>query len=356
MERWSGNLGPAIIGYDLPMDLKEIGEFGWIERIRKTLPIRNRRIVKAIGDDAAVFRCDGDFLHLLTTDLLVERVHFERATIGGADLGHKALAANLSDIAAMGGVPQDAFVSIGVPDDCRLEFLDALYDGMKQLAQQYDVNILGGDTTGSKIDLVINIALTGKVEEDRVLFRNTARPGDTIFCTGWLGESRAGLHLLAKGLPIDSEDLATLRNAHLRPRPQIEEGLFLAACPGVHAVIDVSDGLSSDLGHIARESRVGGRIFSDRIPVSPPLAEFCRRFDFDPLEMALAGGEDFVLLGTMAAASAEGVARRFRNAFGRPLHCIGEVTDGGILEWVDAAGDRRPLAATGWDHFAPEVP
>lgn len=338
------------------MKLNQIGEFGWIDRIRKDLSGRDPRVVRAIGDDAAVFRCDGGFLMLLTTDMLVERIHFERATTGGADLGHKALAANLSDIAAMGGEPQDAFISLGVPEDCSLEFLDELYAGIKQLAQRHRVRILGGDTTGSKADLVINIALTGRVEENRVLLRDSARPGDVIFCTGWLGESRAGLYLLRRRLPTDSTTLALLRRAHLRPEPQIDEGRFLAACPGVHAVIDVSDGFSSDLGHIARESRVGVRVLGDRIPISEPLAEFCRRFDCDPLQMALAGGEDFVLLGTMTAASAETAARRFRETFRRPLHVVGEVTDSGNLEWIDPAGKAHPLTAAGWDHFNPSLP
>jgi len=337
------------------MDLKEIGEFGWIDRIRRKIPVRDDRVVRAIGDDAAVIRFDGRHWMLLTTDMLVERVHFNRSWCTGAELGHKALAVNLSDIAAMGGEPLDAFVSLAVPPGCDLDYLDGLYSGIRQLADRFAVAILGGDTTGSKVDLIVNIALTGRVEKNRALFRNTARPGDTIFCTGSLGESRAGLYLLTNDVAVDSEEMAALRSAHILPRPQVAEGRFLAAA-GVHAVIDVSDGLSSDLGHIVRESRVGARIFADRIPVSRPLVAFCERFGHDPLATALAGGEDFVLLGTVGAESAEAVAQGFEEAFQRPLHRIGEVTGPGTLEWIDHSGKPHALAPAGWDHFRPDVP
>ncbi|MGD8467951.1 MAG: AIR synthase related protein, partial [Desulfobacterales bacterium] len=160
------------------MSLKEIGEFGFIKKISRGCLIRPENIVKAIGDDAAAFRSDPDQLALITTDLLVERIHFLRDAISGFDLGYKSLAVNLSDIAAMGGTAREAFVSIAIPDDCQLNYLDDIYDGIKDPAAEFDVNVLGGDTTRSKIDLIINIVVQGIVPSTELLCRDAARPSD----------------------------------------------------------------------------------------------------------------------------------------------------------------------------------
>jgi thiamine-monophosphate kinase len=266
------------------MSLKEIGEFGFIKKISRGCLIRPDTIVKAIGDDAAAFRTDPEQLTLITTDLLVERIHFLRQAISGFDLGHKALAVNLSDIAAMGGTAREAFVSIAIPDDCQLDYLDDIYDGIKHLAAKFDVNVLGGDTTRSRIDLIINIVIQGLVPEADILCRNAARPADTIFSTGFLGDSKAGLHLILNRIAANTEGLKSLLKAHNRPQPHLQEGRFLARQPGVHAAIDTSDGLSSDLGHIAEESRVGARLYADKIPISSSLKNFCGRVDFDPVD------------------------------------------------------------------------
>lgn len=333
------------------MRLKEIGEFGFIRRIRRGCVTRPEGVVQGIGDDAAAFRSDGRLLSLVTTDLLVERVHFQREAISAYDLGRKSLAVNLSDIAAMGGTAREAFVSIAVPDGCRLAYLEDFFQGMKDLARTYAVNILGGDTTSSKCDLVINVAVYGVVAENEMLTRAAARPGDVVFCTGWLGDSRAGLHLLLEAADVDAPELQALVAAHRRPEPHLREGRLLASLPGVRAAIDVSDGLSADLGHIVAESRVGARVHAARLPISDRLHYFCRRFGRSPLDYALAGGEDYVLLVTAAAESADRAARAFQTAFGRPLYAIGEITATGRMELADAAGNIALLVPTGWDHF-----
>jgi thiamine-monophosphate kinase len=333
------------------MRLKDIGEFGFIRRIRRGCVTRPEGVIQGIGDDAAAFRSDGRLASLVTTDLLVERVHFLRDAISGYDLGHKSLAVNLSDIAAMGGTAREAFVSIAVPDGCELAYLEELFQGIKDLARTYAVNILGGDTTSSRADLVINVAVYGVVAENEMLTRAAARPGDVIFCTGWLGDSRAGLHLLLEADDADAPELQALLAAHRRPEPHLREGRLLATLPGVRAAIDVSDGLSSDLGHIVAESRAGARVYAAQLPISDRLRFFCRRFGRSPLDYALAGGEDYVLLLTAAAESADRIARAFQAAFDRPLTAIGEITDTTRMELVDAAGNRAPLAPTGWDHF-----
>jgi thiamine-monophosphate kinase len=292
-----------------------------------------------------------DRLTLITTDLLVERIHFLRDAISGFDLGYKSLAVNLSDIAAMGGTAREAFVSIAIPDDCHLNYLDELYNGIKKLAARFDVNVLGGDTTRSKVDLIINIVVQGIVLKEELLCRDAARPGDVIFSTGALGDSKAGLHLILNEIDADSETLEALLKAHLVPEPHLREGRFLARQSGVNAAIDTSDGLSSDLAHIVEESRVGARLFADNIPISQNLQDFCTRLDFSPLEFALSGGEDYTLLCTISAPSADNIANAFQKEFNRPLFPIGEIIDQKKIELVYPDGKTKPITPTGWDHF-----
>ncbi|MBW2482982.1 MAG: thiamine-phosphate kinase [Desulfobacterales bacterium] len=333
------------------MSLKEIGEFGFIKKISRGCLIRPENIVKAIGDDAAAFRSDPDQLALITTDLLVERIHFLRDAISGFDLGYKSLAVNLSDIAAMGGTAREAFVSIAIPDDCQLNYLDDIYDGIKDLAAEFDVNVLGGDTTRSKIDLIINIVVQGIVPSTELLCRDAARPSDVIYSTGFLGDSKAGLHLILNQITADAEGLTSLLKAHNRPYPHLNEGRFLARQPGVRAAIDTSDGLSSDLGHIAEESKVGARLYADKIPISPNLRDFCDRFGFDPVDYALSGGEDYTLLCTISPERAEEIANAFEKEFKRPLFAIGEITVAKQFTLIYPDGRTKPIAPTGWDHF-----
>jgi thiamine-monophosphate kinase len=333
------------------MSLKQIGEFGFIKKISRGCLIRPDNIVKAIGDDAAAFQSDPEQLTLITTDLLVERVHFLRNAISGFDLGYKSLAVNLSDIAAMGGTAREAFVSIAIPDDCQLDYLEDIYDGIKDLAAEFNVNVLGGDTTRSKIDLIINIVVQGIVSSQELLCRDAARPADVIFSTGYLGDSKAGLHLILNQIGSDTEGLKALLKAHLLPEPHLREGRFLARQPGVHAAIDTSDGLSSDLGHIAEESRVGARLYADKIPISQNLKDFCARFDFDPIDYALSGGEDYTLLCTISSNRAAEIAKAFEKEFKRPLFAIGKITDEKQITLVHPDGRSRPITPTGWDHF-----
>jgi len=333
------------------MNLKEIGEFGFIKKISRGCLIRPDNIIKGIGDDAAAFITEPGYLTLITTDLLVERIHFLREAISGFDLGHKSLAVNLSDIAAMGGTAREAFVSIAIPEDCQLGYLDQIYTGIKKLAAKFDVNVLGGDTTGSRIDLIINIVVQGIVSKAELLCRDAARPGDIIFSTGFLGDSRAGLHLILNKIAADTQALKSLLKAHNLPEPHLREGRFLARQPGMHAAIDTSDGLSSDLGHIVEESRVGARLLADKIPVSQELRDFCTRFDFDPIDYALAGGEDYTLLCTTAPESADRIADAFAKEFKRPLFKIGEITAENQLALVYPDAKTKPIALTGWDHF-----
>jgi thiamine-monophosphate kinase len=333
------------------MTLKEIGEFGFIKKISRGCLIRPDNIVKAIGDDAAAFKPDADQLSLVTTDLLVERIHFLREAITGFDLGYKSLAVNLSDIAAMGGTAREAFVSIAIPENCPLDYLEDIYRGIKDLAAKYEVNILGGDTTRSKIDLILNIAVHGAVAEKEMLCRDAARVGDIVLSTGYLGDSKAGLHLILNNIAADADEFKSLLKAHLLPEPHLHEGRFLAKQKAVHAAIDTSDGLSADLGHILEQSRVGARLYAHKIPLSKNLITFCSRFDFDPVTYAMSGGEDYTLLITAAAEAAEKIASAFQEKFKRPLYAIGEITDSGQMELAGPDGQVTTISSTGWDHF-----
>jgi thiamine-monophosphate kinase len=333
------------------MELKEIGEFGFIRRVSRGCLVRPEGVERAIGDDAAAFVVPSDQLTLVTTDLLVERVHFLRDATTPFNLGHKAMAVNLSDIAAMGGIPREAFVSTAIPAGCAVEFLDGLYDGLKSLAGRHGVNILGGDTTASIADLILNVTVVGHVQRDEVMYRSGARHGDVVCVTGMVGDSRAGLRIVLEGGQPSDAALRRLFDAHILPRPHLEEGRFLASTRAATAALDVSDGLSSDLMHIVEESGVGIRVSADRIPISADLRDFCGRLGRDPIRFALSGGEDYVLAVTVRPDRIGEVAENFAARFGRPLHRIGEVTDSGRLELVTPDGQVEIVRPTGWDHF-----
>ena len=333
------------------MELREIGEFGFIRRVSRGCLVRPEGVERAIGDDAAAFVVPSDELTLVTTDLLVERVHFLRDATTPFNLGHKAMAVNLSDIAAMGGIPREAFVSTAIPAGCPVEYLDGLYDGMKSLAARHGVNILGGDTTGSVADLIVNVTVVGHVRVMRCCI--APGPDQAISCASPARSEIAApacISFWRSSTPSDAA-MRTLFDAHILPRPHLEEGRFLAATRAATAALDLSDGLSSDLMHIVEESGVGIRVHADRIPISAELREFCAGRNRDPFRFALAGGEDYVLAVTVRPDRIGEVGRDFAARFGRPLHCIGEATDSGHLEFVTPDGQTEIVRPTGWDHF-----
>jgi len=334
------------------MNLKDIGEFGFIKRITPNSVNNPVNVMRAIGDDAAVFAIGKNECVVLTTDLLVERVHFIKEAMTGYQLGYKSLAVNLSDIAAMGAIPQHAFVSIGIPKETSIEYLDEIYRGMKDLAKQYNVNILGGDTTSSIVDLIINVAVTGVAKKKSLLYRNTAKEGDVIFCTGLLGDSKAGLDFILKSEQPKNDHEKRLFEAHCLPRPHIEEGLFLANSGVVHSCIDISDGLSSDLMHIAEESNVGFILQEDAIPVSPDLLHYCKEHGYSAIEYALAGGEDYVLVCTADAKKATKLENDFYKTFKRILYRIGTITTEKKYLMKKNDGTFSDIKPKGWDHFA----
>lgn len=347
------------------MKLSDIGEFGFIRRIVGNQPGLRPSVVKGIGDDCAVMDVGGPEYLLVTTDLLVERVHFLMDRCGRPeDLGQKAIAVNVSDIAACGGTPQAAFVSVAIPEHISVEWLDAFYAGMREAAALYQTDIIGGDTTRSLTDFVVNVAMTGRAPKDQVLYRSGARPGDLTALTGFTGESAAGLALMRTrevtsmreytseggGPHVGGDARDALIAAHLRPRAHVKEALILAASGSCRAAIDVSDGLSSDLAHVCDESGVGAVLWEKDLPISQGLADAGLLMGKPPLEWVIHGGEDYVLLAAIKPEGLADVRTRFFDE-GLDLHVIGRFTEsrGTVIEGCD--GKMRPLEAGGWDHF-----
>jgi len=333
------------------MKVSELGEFGLIDLLAElTYQARDdqveawQKLVFGIGDDAAAWHGDTS-IQLATVDSLIQDIHFTFGITPWRELGWRALAANLSDIAAMGGRPRYALVSLALPGESEVEDVTALYRGMIELAGRFGVALVGGDTSRAPL-LVINITVLGnKGENETILTRSAARPGDRVAVTGYLGASAAGLEMLTGGLKFNPEAAASLREAFLTPYPRVAEGQVLAE-QGVMAAIDISDGLVSDMGHICRASRIGARIEADRVPVHPAVVA---NFGGRALELALSGGEDYELLFTAGA----GVIERVEGLLSGPVTVIGEITGDGAGEVtvVDSRGNPLGLAKSGWEHF-----
>jgi thiamine-monophosphate kinase len=333
------------------MRLKDIGEFGFIDRIKAGCLIREKDVIKAIGDDCCVFRNSGNLVSLLTTDMLVENVHFLRDSIPPFKLGRKAMAVNISDIASMGGIPKEAVISIAVPDSIEVEYLDALYDGMKSLAAEFDINLLGGNTTSEPEHLIISIALIGEEPEDEVLYRSGAKPGDIIFLTGTVGSSAAGLDILLNKRQSDGFD--ELLNAHFDPHPQIKAGRIIADTKLAHSMIDISDGLASDLGHICDDSKVGAIINEDKIPITAVFNEYIDKYNLDFERLSLHVGEDYILLGTAPESSVDKLSKALKSQ-DCPFYIIGKTLAEPGIKLSKRNGDIKQIRATGFNHFRKE--
>ncbi|MFP3870848.1 MAG: thiamine-phosphate kinase [Syntrophobacteria bacterium] len=330
------------------MRLKEIGEFGFIERIRDGCLVRSQDVVKHIGDDCFVFKGSRDMVMLFTTDILVEGVHFLSRATAPYQLGRKSLAVNLSDIAAMGGIPKEALISIAVPETVEVEYLDSVYNGMKSMAREFDVNLAGGDTSSSPDYLVINVALVGEAPEEEVLYRSGARVGDVVFLTGPVGSSAAGLHIILSDVFFQGQD--ELLHAHNDPVPHVKGGRIIASLKAAHSLIDVSDGVVADLGHICNESRVGAVIEEESIPTTARFREYCEQFGLDFRHLALQVGEDYVLLGTVPRKSS-GKVEQALISNGCAFFPIGETVSGAGVKLRCGDGSLQEVERGGWNHF-----
>lgn len=303
------------------MAMSRRGEFGFIDFIRSNFP--DPEGTTGIGDDCAVMP-SGEGELLFSTDLLMEGVHFLRNESSPEDVGWKAAAVNLSDIAAMGGTPVATFLSIALPKDAQGEWAERFIEGYTDISRQFDVPLLGGDTTSSLRDIAVNVGVLGRCPSGRRLMRNGAKVGETIYVTGPLGDSAGGLQAILKGIER-TEVVTRLIERHKRPVPRIEAGRILMESGKAGAMMDISDGIGSDLRHIMKASGVGAVIDLERLPLSPELVSVCKEQGWDIYEMATSGGEDFELLFTAAAG--------LENELDIAVYPIGKIVPGNELSW-----------------------
>jgi len=336
-------------------EISQLGEFGLIDRVSKNFMLKNATSKTGIGDDAAVIDAGNDYL-LVSTDMLVEGIHFDLSYAPVQHLGYKAVAVNVSDIAAMNGKAEQITVSIAISNRFSVEAIDSLYQGIQAACVNYGVDLVGGDTTSSTSGLVISITVIGRAPKDRVVYRSGARPNDILCVTGDLGAAYLGLQVLEREKQVfledtnmhpDLEKYEYLVGRLLKPEARTDIVAELADA-GVTptSMIDLSDGLASDIFHVSRASGVGFRIYDDTIPIDKTAYQTAIEFKLDPLTCALNGGEDYELMFTIAKSDQEKIKNH------PDIHFIGyahERKDENVL--VTKQGNIVALRAQGWDHF-----
>ncbi|MFQ3660973.1 MAG: thiamine-phosphate kinase [Chloroflexaceae bacterium] len=335
------------------MRIADIGEFALIERLRSLVAVERPDIIAGIGDDVAVLSVEGDEWLLATVDCQVEDVHFLRGAITPTQLGRRALAINLSDLAAMGGRPRFALVSLGLPASLEVAWVEELYRGLRLEAERHGVAIVGGNMTRSPAGIWIDLTVLGQVRRDEVVLRSGARPGDQVLVTGQLGAAAAGLQLLLDPrLAHVVADPAPALTRHFTPTPRLAEAGVIGRSHQATAMIDLSDGLSSDIGHICEQSGVGVRLWAAHLPIAPAARAIAAARGEQPWNIALSGGEDYELCFTASPTAAATLAAEIQYETGTPVTVVGEILPAGLGRWLQLPdGDAIPLAARGWEHF-----
>lgn len=340
---------------DKRTEISELGEFGLIGRIKSNFSIKNASTVLGIDDDAAVIEA-GDKYLLVSTDMLLEGVHFDLAFTPLKHLGYKAVAVNVSDIAAMNGFPKQLTVSIGVSNRFSVEAVDALYDGIKMACETYEVDLVGGDTTASASGLVISVTILGEVNKNNLVKRNSAKEEEIICVTGDLGAAYMGLQVLEREKQVflenpdmqpQLENYSIIVGRQLKPEARMDI-IYELKDKGIvpTSMIDISDGLASDLFHICNQSGVGAALYEDKLPIDEQTYQTSGSFKIDPVTCVMNGGEDYELLFTIKQDNFE----KLKNH--PDIHFIGymQAKDKGI-NLVTKAENVVPLQAQGWDHF-----
>lgn len=311
------------------------GEFALIERIKKKTKLYSKDVIAGIGDDAAVLSYDKRHYLLFTTDMLVEHDHFSMKYSTPEQIGMKAIEQNVSDIAAMGGLPKYAVISLALPINIDMEFADRLYEGINSKSKKYKISIVGGNITHSK-EIVVNVAIIGFVEKKCLVLRCGAKEGDLIFCSGSAGASTAGLELLRHN--IRGKSIIS----HLEPKSRLELARKLVKA-GISSMIDVSDGVASETRHICDESRVGAVIYADKVPISKNTRNDAKKVNKNPLDLALYGGEDFELIFTAGK-------NKLNKLKKYDVKVIGEIVN--KKYGIKLAKDHKKLnLESGFDHF-----
>lgn len=340
-------------------EINSLGEFGLIDRLTRDFPIKNPTTIKGVGDDAAVMHYGDDSELLVTTDLLLEGIHFDLRYVPLKHLGYKAAVVNFSDIYAMNGTPQQITVSIGVSSRFTVEHIESIYEGIRLACEMYGVDMVGGDTSASVTGLVISITCMGMAKKEEIVYRSGAKPTDVICVSGDLGAAYMGLQLLERENRVSAaakdknfvpkfEGKEYILERQLKPeaRRDIVQALRNAGIKPT-AMMDVSDGLSSELLHIAKDSGVGCRVYEDRIPIDYQTASMAEELNMNLVTAALNGGEDYELLFTVPLAAHDDVEKI------KGVKVIGYVTKPELGEaLITRDGTELPLKAQGWNAFA----
>lgn len=339
------------------MELQELGEFGLIARIKEKLPPSLPGVLKGMGDDGAICSLGKNQVLVSTVDLLVEGIHFDLAYTSPYFLGRKSLAVNLSDIAAMGAKPLYALISIALPTRLKVEFVDEFISGFLEMGQENSVSLIGGDTSVSPDKLFISVTLLGEGARKKLVCRQGAIAGDDIYITGTLGDSLGGMKILQqkKREPLSQAE-SYLVARHLNPSARVKEGQIIAQRNLAHAMIDVSDGLLSDLAHICTESNVGATIWAEEIPISSSLKVMAEGKGEPAWKIALIGGEDYELLFTAPAEKAAEI-RELNKEWNCGVTKIGKIEPlphGLVVK--DTHGVINISQYQGYDHFAKIFP
>lgn len=337
------------------LEINQLGEFGLIDRIRRKFSLNNPHSVFGIGDDAAVLDAGEDFI-LLSTDMLVEGIHFDLSYMPIHHLGYKAVAVNVSDIAAMNGKAEQITVSLALSNRFSVEAIDALYEGIQAACTNYKIDLVGGDTTSSSSGLIISISVLGRVPKNKVAYRSGAKENDILCVTGDLGGAFMGLQVLEREKQVflanpdmqpGLEKYDYIVGRQLKPEARTEIIYDLEEF-GITptSMIDISDGLASELFHIGKESKVGVRIYEDKVPIDQLTFETAVEFNLDPITCALNGGEDYELLFTISKGDQEKIKNH------PDIHMIGYIhARAGQHDMVTKQGNVVALRAQGWDHF-----
>lgn len=335
--------------------LTQLGEFGLIDHLTSQFKISHSSTIKAVGDDAAVLE-SSDKRTLITTDLLIEGVHFDLSYMPLKHLGYKAVVVNLSDVFAMNGVAEQITVSLAVSNRFPLEAIEELYAGIRLACEIYKIDLVGGDTTSSTRGMIISVTAIGKATEKAITYRNGAQETDLVVVSGDLGGAYLGLQVLERERQVfqvnpnsqpDLDHYAYLIERQLKPEARKDIPILLKGLEVVPtSMIDISDGLSSELMHICTQSEVGCKIYEDKIPLDPQVISTCEEFDLDSTMVALSGGEDYELLFTISISD-------FEKIKGNPhLSVIGHITDKSTgLHLVTRANQELELKAQGWNAF-----
>ncbi|MGO1596552.1 MAG: thiamine-phosphate kinase [Sphingobacterium sp.] len=336
-------------------EINEFGEFGLIAHLTQAVELTQPSSVKGIGDDAAVLDFQ-DKQTLVSTDLLLENVHFDLRYVPLKHLGYKAIQVNLSDIYAMNGIASQVTISIGLSSKFPLEAVEEIYEGALMACKNYNVDLVGGDTSSSSQGLILSVTSIGYAEKDRVVYRSGAKAGDLVCVSGDLGGSYVGLQILEREKKIflenpniqpDLEGKDYILEKQLKPEARKDIVELLADLEIVpHAMIDISDGLASEILHICRESKMGCKIYEEKIPIDQMTYDTAREFGLDPTVCALSGGEDYELLFTVPQSAYD----RIKNNM--DLSIIGHITDADEgCQMISKNGNVHEIKAQGWNAF-----